>query len=185
MNNSTGCAVTECDRGAVCVFKDNGKKYCESHWSALQRDPDTSRLKYIPRGDKERLMVKVKKIDGHWMWNGSLDGNGKYGGFHYKGKQRRAHRVAWELFVGPIPEGMVLDHMCRVTQCVNPDHLQVVTQRENLLIGETLQAENAKKTHCIRGHEFNDINTYFTPSGGRACRPCRRFRYKESGGLKT
>ena len=177
MKNSTRpCDVAACTNDALSQWRGTGRYYCRAHYEALRRNPDATRLGYIPKNDRERLMVKVRKINGHWMWIGSTDGGGRYGGFYYQGKVRRAHRVSWEMAHGPIPEGMVLDHKCRKTLCVNPDHLQVVTQRENILIGDAPTARNAAKTHCIRGHAFTAENIIFNRDGGRQCKACRELR---------
>jgi HNH endonuclease len=115
-----------------------------------------------------------------WVWTGRHGpfGHGRFlvGG---KGsKQATSHRYAYEMIVGPIPDGLVLDHLCRNPSCVRPDHLEPVTQRENLLRGLTFQAANAAKTHCKRGHPFDEANTIWRKipgSGGvgRSCRECR------------
>ncbi|WP_353848602.1 HNH endonuclease signature motif containing protein [Cellulomonas sp.] len=82
--------------------------------------------------------------------------------------------MAWEQENGPIPPGMQLDHLCRVRECVNPLHLELVTQRENILRGESPAAHHARKTHCDHGHEFTPENTYRAPSRPRTriCRAC-------------
>jgi len=84
------------------------------------------------------------------------------------------HRVAYEVFVGPIPDGLHLDHLCRNRACCNPEHLEPVTNRENLLRGESFSAVNARKTECVNGHAFDAANTYVTRQGHRACRACAR-----------
>ncbi len=112
---------------------------------------------------------------GCWLWIAHKNDHGygiiKTSGTHNR-KLLRAHRVAYEMFVGPIPEGLELDHLCRVRHCVNPDHLEPVTTRENLLRGETLTARWAKRTHCDEGHPFDEPNTRITPQGWRVCRIC-------------
>jgi hypothetical protein len=114
----------------------------------------------------ERFMAKVSaRPDGCWQWMGATDRYG-YGLSLFYGRRERkhmAHRVAYEQFVGPIPEGLVIDHLCRNKGCVNPDHLEPVTIGENVLRGETIPARNLLKTHCHRGHEFTPESTYYRP----------------------
>lgn len=123
-----------------------------------------------------RLPVHVEsRIDrtaGCWLWSGRLTEKG-YGRCHIEGKERRVHRYIFEKTNGPVPDGMELDHLCRVRHCVNPEHLEVVTSRVNILRGKSLAALNAAKTHCKRGHEFNRANTIKRKGGrSRACRAC-------------
>lgn len=102
-------------------------------------------------------------------WSGHRDRDG-YG----KSNGKRAHRVAYEREVGPIPDGLQLDHLCRNRACVNVAHLEPVAPRENTLRSPIAPAAmNARKTHCLRGHEFTPENTYPQP-GGRMCRECHR-----------
>ena len=87
-------------------------------------------------------------------------------------KRVYVHRLAWELLRGPIPAGMELDHLCRNRLCVNPNHLEPVTHRENTLRGETLARANAAKTVCPQGHEYALVG--YLDQGRRRCRICRR-----------
>ncbi len=123
-----------------------------------------------------RFMALVSKLPdepGCWLWTGYYTG-GQYGGFYVAGKMLRAHRFSYEALVGPIPDGLVLDHICRVRLCVNPSHLRVVTQFENTMIGEGVTARNARKTHCSKGHEFTPENTRLTSRAeGRVCLTCK------------
>ena len=122
-------------------------------------------------------MAKVEKQDnGCWIWTGATDGDKRYGCIGVKGKLLRAHRASYELFRGPIPEGLSLDHLCKTTLCVNPDHLDPVTHKVNVLRGDSIQAENATKTHCPRGHEY-DITV--NNGAGRWCSICQREQTRE------
>jgi len=110
----------------------------------------------------------------------SLDRDG-YG--RYKPAERqgisRAHQFAYIEWIGPIPVGLVVDHLCRNRACCNPAHLEPVTNRENLMRGDTAAARLAAQTHCIHGHEFSKDNTYIKPEGTRACKACLRRRRRE------
>lgn len=114
--------------------------------------------------------------DACWPWLGFIreDGYGTFGG----GPERRAHRISYQLAVGPIPDDLVIDHLCRNRACVNPAHMEPVRQRTNIVRSPiAIPAINAAKTHCVRGHEFTPTNTYqkATRLGvKRECRPCRR-----------
>lgn len=99
-----------------------------------------------------------------------------YGTFYFEGRMVTAHRWAYEHWVGPIPEGTELDHLCREVLCVLPTHLEPVTHRENLMRGKGFAARNARKTHCPQGHKYTDENTYVNPRGSRECRTCIRER---------
>ena len=120
----------------------------------------------------ERFWTKVNKSGECWLWTAGLyhDGYGKF----WDGKRHcRAHRFAYELLVAPIPDGLQLDHLCRVRHCVNPAHLEAVDCRTNLLRGTGLTATKAAQTHCVHGHPFDEVNTYIKPNGARGCRICR------------
>lgn len=118
---------------------------------------------------------------GCWIWIGSavrIRDKVEYGKFGLiggrNGKQTWAHRFAYEFLVGPIPDGLTIDHLCRFTLCVNPRHLEPVTSKVNTLRGNSTSAIHARATHCSHGHPFSEENTCITPSGARQCRACRR-----------
>lgn len=126
----------------------------------------------VPFGDSrlpDRFWAKVTVAEsGCWIWTGAKPGTTGYGSYMVrKGTMRGAHRVAYEALVAPIPRPLVIDHLCRVPLCVNPAHLEPVTQRENTIRGATGSA-----THCKRGHLFDDANTLRTKAGHRSCRAC-------------
>lgn len=108
-----------------------------------------------------------------WLWVGDRNYGG-YGRFSVKGKTRMAHRLAYELAVGPIPCGQQLDHLCRVRNCVNPAHLEPVTGRENTLRGEGPTAQNSRKDVCPQGHPLQGDNLLYSARGERRCAQCRR-----------
>jgi hypothetical protein len=116
-----------------------------------------------------RFWAKVEKTETCWLWTGHTSkSGGRYGkGGYGQYRSRMAHRLAWELIRGPIPEGLVLDHLCEVTRCVNPDHLEPVTTQENT----RRHYDPRRKSTCPQGHEFTAENTYVSP--GRNCRFCR------------
>jgi hypothetical protein len=130
-----------------------------------------------------RFMAQVEQQDdGCWIWMGPrvrTPSGAQYGSTTYGGRTIAAHRVAWMLFRGPVPPGLELDHLCRVTRCCNPLHLEPVTHRENVRRGMGEAGVNARKTHCIRGHEFTPENTIVQCGGKRACRACVNERRRE------
>jgi hypothetical protein len=106
-----------------------------------------------------------------WLWGGARNWNG-YGHFGISdGHTQLAHRFAYEFFVGPIPMGLQLDHLCRARHCVNPDHLEPVTNRENARRG----AHGLLVTHCPQGHLYSKDNTRIGDKGERHCRTCERI----------
>lgn len=121
--------------------------------------------------DFSRFLNKLEPVDsGCWMWTGTRD---QYGRFKQAGRSLLAHRVAYEHWVGPIPVGLQVDHLCRQPYCVNPDHLEAVTIGMNVLRGAGITAENARKQHCRQGHALTGDNLYVTPLGRRNCSACR------------
>jgi hypothetical protein len=121
------------------------------------------------------LANRIKVDDnGCWLWTGQLEATG-YVSVCIEYKRQKAHRWFYEQLVSPIPGGLTLDHLCRVRHCVNPAHLEPVTIRENLMRSTSFVAINAKKTHCIRGHELTGENLIYNQiTNKRNCRTCCR-----------
>jgi hypothetical protein len=121
--------------------------------------------------------IKVEP-NGCWLWLSKIAKNG-YGHFTHrigfkKYRTQLAHRFSFEYFRGPIPYGLVIDHTCKVQNCVNPYHMETVTQQINVLRGNGIAAKNHKKTHCLMGHELSGENLYKSTKGKRECIMCRR-----------
>ncbi len=161
------CSVEGCERVVLC------KGLCHLHYYRVRngyRGP-------IPT--KDRFWSKVDRTSGCWLWTATVNNQG-YGMFGLAGSMVLAHRWAYEDMVGPIPEGLVIDHLCRVKPCVNPAHLETVTQRVNSqrgIVGGRSGPNNANrlKTHCPQDHPYDEANTY-RDKNGRRCRTCARIR---------
>ena len=129
---------------------------------------------------EHRIWSKIRKRpNGCWEWIGAKNSGG-YGSIKDSGKNRKTHRVMWEIQVGGLTPGLTLDHLCRNRTCCNPDHLEEVSLKENILRGEGVYAKNKRKTHCKSGHKFTEKNTYQRLTGQRACRKCQvvaKLRY--------
>ncbi len=171
----------ECKHGHIGLYFINSKGHPEcrgcihlAHARAYRKkNPIPKPRLGPPRTDPyERLMKRVvKQPNGCWLAKSS---KGWYSQVSFGFRNNlMGHRVVYERLKGKIPEGMHLDHLCRVKNCVNPDHLEPVTIKENVLRGVGLSAQNAKKTHCIRGHPFNEDNTLYKMRNGRLIRSCR------------
>jgi hypothetical protein len=139
---------------------------------------------------EDRFWPLVLMVESCWEWVGHRNRQG-YGKFWAYRKCREAHRWSYEHFVGPIPRGLTLDHLCRNPGCVNPSHLEPVTAKENSLRGHNPFADNARKTHCVHGHKLSGKNLKTPPSraGIRLCRKCcnamamRRYYKRQAAGL--
>ena len=121
------------------------------------------------------VLSKIEVGPDCWKWLGHS--NTGYGRVEIAGRSRYAHRVVYESTVRPVPNGLTLDHLCKNRLCVNPDHLEIVTQAENNLRADSNPSTiNAHKVECVNGHPFDAGNTYIAKTGRRACRECNRIR---------
>lgn len=132
------------------------------------------RMRYGDRRLPERFWAKVKRTARCWLWVGGKNLQG-YGRAWLDGRLQSAHRVTLSL-LGPIPAGLHVDHLCRVPACVNPAHLEAVTQSENARRG--LGGIKRKRTVCPHGHQFTPANTYVCPKGYAYCIACRTRRQR-------
>ena len=142
------------------------------------RSPHGSRPSEMQRWAAKVRLPTHWKEESCWEWTGCRSPRG-YGRFRWdQGRGDAAHRYAYERFLGPIPDGLVIDHLCRNPGCVNPGHLEAVTQRENVLRGVGLFAQQARRTHCPRGHIYAGDNVR-VQGGSRVCLTCISDRKKE------
>ena len=121
-----------------------------------------------------RFWEKVTQTSNCWIWTSTVDRHG-YGRFYTGGSPRiiGAHQFAYQILIGPVPQNLELDHLCRNPLCVNPWHLEAVTHKENLQRGKM---PYGTPTHCQRGHPRTQANTFTKPKGKRECLTCRRNR---------
>lgn len=160
-----------------CGLPHHARGWCMPHYKRWRKTVEGVPSRPTP---VERFWSKVDK-DGPlpvwapflgpcWLWTRATSFG--YGVLNVGGVTTRSHRFSYELLVGPIPEGLQIDHLCRIRNCVNPGHLEPVTLQENSLRGFCPSAINARKTHCNRGHKFTEENTWVDSEGKRNCRAC-------------
>lgn len=189
------CSIEGCERPHSAFG------WCAMHGARWRRTGDPEFVSVI-RGDLRSCVgSKIDQTSASpcWQWTGKPARSG-YGRQTVDGRSREAHLVVYELMVGPIPEGMTLDHechneaarrgecvggtACQHRLCVNPAHLVPKPMAENIAASPKTQATiNSAKTHCLNGHEFDEANTYWYEGRKgvqyRDCRACRRQRYRE------
>lgn len=171
-DGTTTCKIEGCERPLIAWG------WCNQHYRRWKRHGDPMFLKNpisVEGTPEERFWAKVDAMGVCWEWTAFKNHDG-YGQFRIDGRMKGSHRVAWEFLVGPISEGNQIDHRCRNRACCNPDHLEEVTQHENVLRGRAAIKGLNLKTHCKRGHEYNDENTYKYVWRGNPVRYCMRCR---------
>lgn len=159
-----------CLRCTSTICRPTRAKYCAScRWTERTR---RARAGVAPAWKRFEARFVPEPNSGCWLWFGALSDTG-YGSFNVgAGQYQGAHKFSYERVHGKVPAGIDLDHLCRVRCCVNPEHLEPVTPTVNILRGESPMAMNARKTHCVRGHAFDERNTYLAKTGWRGCRRC-------------
>ena len=134
-----------------------------------------SRRAAVTRGVARRIITST----GCWQYDGGLLPNGYAYVYVHGERSQYLHRLSYAEFRGPIPEGLVIDHLCRNRACFNPEHLEAVPQRVNVHRGRSHVVEQAARTHCPQGHPYSPANTSVSPKGKRECRECHRTRQRE------
>lgn len=156
------CQILGCTAPAYC------KELCQKHYARVKKHGDPHFIgKQWKLSPEDRFMSYVTKTEECWLWQGTRFRLG-YGSFSVNGSPVSAHRFAYEMFVGAIPVGLELDHLCRVRHCVNPSHLEPVTHQENM--------RRARRPVCPRGHEYDGTASNGDGTFKRVCNTCRRLR---------
>ena len=160
------CSIEGCESPA------QRRGWCGRHYQRWYNHGDPEAI-FNNRGrpSLERFLDKIEfTVGGCWAWRGTISRKG-YGMFWPTAVATPAHRYSYERLIGPIPKGLQIDHLCRNRSCVNPEHLEPVTAKENQLRSPF---DPAAKSHCKYGHEYTPENTQVNPRGARVCRACHR-----------
>lgn len=167
------CSVQDCDNPSLC------KSMCRTHYKRMARNGHLELVGWPPAPRiplAERFWSRVEKTSGCWIWQGRLD-TGGYGTIGHEGKTLRAHRVAFELSGNELTDGLVIDHLCQVKRCVNPDHMEQVTQAENVAraphpgpIGQRWSKNG------LGPHEHSECGTAGSYKRGCRCDACRGWQ---------
>jgi hypothetical protein len=165
------CTIPECTSFVV------GRGLCRKHYMRVARSGSIETFRFDP---EKRFWSKVEKTETCWNWTAALqNGYGRVVTQQRPTRTTMAHRYSYEMHVGPIPDGMTIDHLCLNRKCVNPDHLEVVSRSENT------KRANPILEYCKRGHKMHGDNIYYPPSGGsRQCRACKSLLAKRSNGSR-
>lgn len=166
------CTIEGCDQAT------NAHGWCATHYTRWRTHGDPLAESVIVGDDERRFWAKVDKTSTCWLWTGQISGDG-YGQFAVGRRMAYAHRWAFEAKCGPVANGLQLDHLCRVRNCVRPAHLEPVPQKVNVLRGVGWGAENARKDECNHGHPLSGDNLRIDRRGHRVCRACAARRNQE------
>lgn len=160
------CSIDDCGDAV------RSRGWCSKHYLRWLRNGDPLAVKRLSADGYSIDGFKAMTVpDGEcWRWTGYLNAGTGYARYGSK----NVHRVVYVLARGPVPRGLVIDHLCRNRWCINPDHMEAVTNWENTLRGEGPIAMNARRTHCAQGHPFDEKNTWTNSIGHRKCRQCNR-----------
>lgn len=166
------CVLDECEGLRVA------KGYCDKHYRRWKKHGDPNKVETIIGDDLARFWSHVDiGTDGHWLWRAAVNEKG-YGTWRLRGATTLVHRFSYEHFVGKIPNGLQIDHLCRTPSCVNPDHLEPVTHDENQRRGKN-GVLRVEKVECKHGHSLSGDNLYVFKDGSRGCKECRRRASRE------
>ena len=171
---ATACSLQDCSK------KLYARSLCKSHYTVQLRRGDIKRVTTRWASCEERFWAKVNFKGDCWLWEAAVNNIG-YGRFNVGNRKiKGAHEVSFFFVYGSVSAGLELDHLCRIRHCVNPCHLEAVTHAENVSRGTSVGAVAGQTNKCIRGHSFNEENTYYVNNPDRAihrqCRECQRIR---------
>jgi hypothetical protein len=180
--NPRPCEVDGCERHV------EAHDLCHTHYAYLRRTGrrpttavPTSQARFEAKVNRNGpVPVAAPHLGPCSLWTGAKSSGGRHGAVSIDGKRMPAHRAAWVLAGRELPDGLDLDHLCKVTLCVRIDHLEPKTHRENVLCGDAPSAANARKTHCPKGHPLSGANLFIEAGGGRRCITCKRDRNREA-----
>ena len=169
MNATRKCSVDDCGK------KFAARDMCQAHYEAWRRSYDGGELPTIEKlTDEERFWSLADKSGDCWIWNGTT-GAGGYGTFWLDGKHNKAHRMAYRYSGGELPDDLTIDHLCRVIRCVNPEHLEAVTNEEN---ASRAWKHRVRGDRCRRGHVYEG-NSFIDHKNAIQCVLCRRISESE------